>query len=307
MTLVRSAKVANKKIKPWTPGRSNSVTGMLPVTSQLILQGHHLPCKENSLGLATCIRAQIKSQPASSLKQEVTDLGMAATFHTGLGYSWSNNTIVSVEAELMNSQSLWDNHIKLGIMSWSPLGERGQTLSSSSRPSGQSRWMQDTGWKPLPSSLTECLCCFFFSFPFILHLCPLTPPFLPSHTFCLIACKYKYPERNPWTCLDPLPRALFSRFAYQKSVALTFQNTKLWKLPLALENVRHRSQMLSVYRYNLNFAAYLFMGFFFFLDKNLNHWNLAWNFKGLVPTRSYKIREVENFKAGRGLRYLNRY
>ena len=106
MTLVRFAKVANKKIKPWTPGRSNSVTAMLPVTSQLILQGYLLPCKENSLGLATCIRAQIKCQPASSLKQEVTDLGMAATFHIGLGYSWSSDTVVSVEAELTSYQSL---------------------------------------------------------------------------------------------------------------------------------------------------------------------------------------------------------
>lgn len=51
---------------------------------------------------------------------------------------------------------------------------------------------------------------------------------------------------------------------------LTFQNMKLRKLPLALENVRHSSQMLSIYKHNLQLAAYLLMGFFFFLDKNLN-------------------------------------
>ena len=79
---------------------------------------------------------------------------------------------------------------------------------------------------------------------------------------------------------------------------LTFQNMKLRKLPLALENVRHSSQMLSIYKHNLQLAPYLLMGFFFFLDKNLNRWNLEWNFKDFVPMRSYKIRKVESFKSG---------
>lgn len=38
---------------------------------------------------------------------------------------------------------------------------------------------------------------------------------------------------------------------------------KLWKLPLALENVRHSSQMLSIYKHNLQLGAYLLMDFFF--------------------------------------------
>lgn len=106
MTLIKSAKVARKKIKPWTPGHSNLVTGMIPMTSQLVLKATFSPHRESNVDLPTCIRTQIKCQPASSLNQEVIDLGMTVTFQIGLGYSWSNKATVCVEAEIMNYQSL---------------------------------------------------------------------------------------------------------------------------------------------------------------------------------------------------------
>ena len=64
-----------------------------------------------------------------------------------------------------------------------------------------------------------------------------------------------------------------------------------WKCEAQLSDAEHlqtQPPIRSIFTY----------GLFFFLDKNLNHWNLAWNFKDLVPMRSYKIRKVESFKSG---------
>lgn len=130
------------------------------------------------------------------------------------GYSWSNKTTVCVEAEIMNYPSLWDNHVKLGDLSWSPLEE--------DKLSHLLLDLQVSTAKITFIFSYKCFCCLFFSFYFAnsslhpFHFFPLSFPFVPSHTFCLIACQCKYPERNPWIHLNPLLRALFSRFAYQQ-------------------------------------------------------------------------------------------
>lgn len=176
---------------------------------------------------------------------------MTVTFQIGLGYSWSNKTTVCVEAEIMNYQSLWDNHVKLGDLSWSPLEE--------DKLSHLLLDLQVSTAKITSIFSYKSFCCLFLLF---CQLFPPSLPFLPSHTFCLITCQCKYPERNPWIYLDP--QGLVQQICLSTiNSYLTFQNMKLWKLPLALENVRHSSQMLSIYKHNLQLGAYLLMDFFF--------------------------------------------
>ena len=142
-----------------------------------------------------------------------------------------------------------------------------------------------------------------FLLPFLFFLfCQLFPsslPFLPSHTFCLKLHVnvniLKGIHEFIWT-IDSGPCSadlLINNklLPYLPKYETLKTTSSPWKCEAQLSDAEHlqtQPPISSIFAY----------GLFFFLDKNLNHWNLEWNFKDFVPMRSYKIRKVESFKSG---------